>query len=179
MVEDFRQLCSEETGDDGGRCFVTTQTVGIGGAGDAGLEQAVVTPYGHECLYDKGYEPQVVLLCAPWTVEQDAGVGHEAPVVVLARTVDAGERLLVEQAAEAVVARHLFHEHHQQHVVVYREVRLLEDRGKLKLVGRSLIVACLAGDAQFESLNLKVAHEGCHTFGDRAEVVVVHLLVLG
>ena len=38
-------------------------------------------------------------------------------------------------------------------------------------------MACLAGNAQFESLYLKVFHESLHAVGDGAEIVVVHLLV--
>ena len=40
-------------------------------------------------------------------------------------------------------------------------------------------MARLAGNAELEGLNLKVAHESRHAFGNGAEVVVVHLLVLG
>ena len=40
-------------------------------------------------------------------------------------------------------------------------------------------MACLAGNGKFEGLYLEVFHEGLHAVGDGAEVVVVHLLVLG
>ena len=59
------------------------------------------------------------------------------------------------------------------------KVCLLEDRSQLKLVGRNLVVACLAGDAQFESLDFQILHESLYTLRDSTEVVVVHLLVLG
>jgi hypothetical protein len=49
-----------------------------------------------------------------------ARVGRHRPVVVLARAVDAGERLLVEQALEAVALRHLLQHLHREHVVVGR-----------------------------------------------------------
>ena len=45
-------------------------------------------------------------------------VGRHRPVVVLARPVDAGERLLVDQEHEAVLRRELPHHRHDDHVVV-------------------------------------------------------------
>ena len=63
--------------------------------------------------------------------------------------------------------------------MVHGEVCFLEDRSQLELVWSGLVVACLARDAKLEGLYLKVAHKGCHTLGNGAEVMVVHLLVLG
>ena len=63
--------------------------------------------------------------------------------------------------------------------MVNGKVGLLVDRCQLKLVWCHLIVTCLTRDAQFECLYLEVAHECCHALWDAAEVVVVHLLVLG
>ena len=63
--------------------------------------------------------------------------------------------------------------------MVNGEVGLFEDRSEFKLVGGYLVVAGLTGDAQFEGLDLEVAHEGCHTLRDGAKVVVIHLLVFG
>ena len=59
------------------------------------------------------------------------------------------------------------------------EVGLLEDRCQLKLVWCYLVVASLARNAEFESLNLQVFHECLDTLRDGTEVVVIHLLVLG
>ena len=153
--------------------------MGVAGVHDAGLEQSVVLVDGHERLHGEDHEAQVVLTRLAWSMEQDAGVGGERPVVVLARTVDAVERLLVEQHLEAVLVGHALHERHEQHVVVHGEVGLLEDRSALKLVGGHLVVACLYRYAKFESLDLEVLHEGLHALRDGAEIVVVHLLVLG
>ena len=63
--------------------------------------------------------------------------------------------------------------------MVNGEVALLEDGGQLELVGGYLVMACLAGDAKLQGFDLQVLHEGGYTAGDGAEVVVVHLLVLG
>ena len=179
MREQVGELLAQEGRDDGGRCLVGPQAVGVGGAHDAGLEQSVVAVHAHERLDDEGHEAEVVLRRLPRCVQQHAVVGGEAPVVVLARAVDALEGFLVEQHLEAVLACHLLHEAHEQHVVVDGQVGLLEDGRELKLVGGHLVVACLAGDAQLQGLDLEVFHEGLHALGDGAEVVVVHLLVLG
>ena len=77
-----------------------------------------------------------------------------------------------------MIAGYLLHQRHQQHVMVDSEVALLEDGCELKLVGRYLVVARLHRNGQLQSLYLKVFHEGLHTIGNGAEIVVVHLLVL-
>ena len=59
------------------------------------------------------------------------------------------------------------------------KVTLLEDRCQLKLIGRYLVVTCLAGDGEFERLDLQILHKGLYTVGNGAEVVIVHLLVFG
>ena len=78
-----------------------------------------------------------------------------------------------------MLAGHLLHERHEQHVVVHGEVCLFKDRCKFKLVGSHLVVAGLHRDGQFECLDFQILHECLHTVGDCAEVVVVHLLILG
>ena len=85
----------------------------------------------------------------------------------------------MEQYTEAVLAGHSLHHRHEQHVVVYGQVGFLEYRGQFKLVGSDLVVARLTGDAQFESHDFQLAHEGSHALGYGPEVVVIHLLVLG
>ena len=77
-----------------------------------------------------------------------AGVGAHRPVVVLARAVDAGERLLVQQADEAVAAGDVLHDLHRQLLVVGADVRVLEDRRELVLRRRDLVVARLDRHAE-------------------------------
>ena len=133
----------------------------------------------HERLHDEDSEAQVLFRRLAGCMEQHPRIGREAPVVVLSGTVDSCERLLVQECPESVLACHPFHERHEQHVMVHCQVRVLEDRGKLKLVGCHLVVPCLHRDSQHQGLYLQVAHEGCHTFRNAAEVMVIHLLVLG
>ncbi len=86
-------------------------------------------------------------------------VGPHRPVVVLARAVDAGERLLVQQADQAVAARHVLHDLHGQLLVVGADVGVLEDRRDLVLVRRDLVVARLHRHA--EAAQLALASRAC------------------
>ena len=179
MVEQFAELLAKERRDDGRRCLIGSQTMCVGGTHDAGLDKSVVLIHTHQCFHDEGHKAQVVYRGLTGSVQQYAGIGREAPVVVLSRTVDACKGLFVQQGSESVLACHLLHQQHQQHVVIYCQVGFLKDRSHLELVGSHLVVTCLAGDAQLECCNLKVFHEGLNTVGDGAEIVVFHLLVLG
>ena len=121
----------------------------VGSTDDGCLEQAIVAIDCHQRFDDECNEAQVVEGRLAWAMKQDAGVGGEAPVVVLAAAVDACEGFLVQETAEAMLASHFLHQAHDEHVVVHGEVRLLEDGSQLELVGRYLVVACLAGDSEF------------------------------
>ena len=113
---------------------------------------------GHHIGYESD-ELEVAHRSLGRSEEQSAGIGAETPVVVLARTVDAGERLLVEEHTEIVSACHLSYKRHKQHVVVVGKVGLLKYRSKLKLVGSHLIMTRLGRDAEAVALYLKVKHE--------------------
>ena len=76
------------------------------------------------------------------------GVGAHRPVVVLARAVDAGERLLVQQADQAVAAGDVLQHLHRQLLVVGADVRVLEDRRELVLRRGDLVVAGLDRHAE-------------------------------
>ena len=105
-------------------------------------------------------------------------VAH-APVQVLARSVHAGERLLVQQARQPELRRHPPHHLHRHHLMVGGDVGVLEDRRDLVLAGRHFVVAGLDRDADLVELALDFHHEGQDAVGDGAEVVVFHLLPLG
>ena len=107
------------------------------------------------------------------------GVGAHRPVVVLARAVDAGERLLVHEADKAVAAGHVLEDLHGQLLVVGADVGVLEDRGQLVLGRCDLVVARLDRNAEALQLLLGLEHAGQDPFGDRAEVVLVELVPLG
>ena len=124
-------------------------------------------------------EEDRVLLRVVARVEQVAPAVGDGPVVVLAGAVHAGEGLFVQEAHEAVALGGLAQHLHDEHVVVDGEVELLEDRGELELRGRDLVVARLGWDAEAPELALDLLHELDHAGADRAEVVVLELLVLG
>ena len=96
---------------------------------------------------------------------------------MLTTTIDACKRFFVQQAAEAVFASDIAHKRHEQHIVVHCQVTFFVDWCKFKLVRSHLVVACLAGDAQFQSLDFQIAHKFCHALRDSPKIVVFHLLV--
>src|SRR5690625_4112932 len=101
--------------------------------------------------------------------------GHR-PVVVLARAVDAGERLLVYQADETVLAGNLPKRQHDKLLMVGRDVGVFKDRRDLVLTGRDLVMARFDGHAEAVQLPLDLQHVGQHAVGDAAEVMIAQLL---
>ena len=95
MVEQFGKLLAQEGADDGRRCLVAAQAVGIGGTHDRGFQESVVAIYCHQRLYDERHEAQVLLWCLPWCMQQYAVVSRQTPVVVLTAAVDAVEGLFM------------------------------------------------------------------------------------
>ena len=104
-------------------------------------------------------------------------VAH-APVEVLAGAVDAGERLLVQQAREAEVRRQPPHRLHRHHLVIGGDVGVLEDRRDFVLARRDFVVPRLDRDADLVELALDFHHEGEDALGNRAEVLILELLAL-
>ena len=102
----------------------------------------------------------------------------DRPVDVLARAVDPGERLLVEETHEPVFLGGGLHHRHHQLLVISRDVRRFEVRGDLELSRCHLVVVGLGGDPEAVQLVLELLHEHLDASGDRAEVVVVELLTL-
>ena len=105
------------------------------------------------------------------------GVAHR-PVDVLAGTVDAFERLLVQQAVHPVLPGRVLQQRHGELLVIGGHVGGLEEGGDLELTGCHFVVASLGGDSQGVHLPLHVLHEDLDPLGDRTEVVVVELLAL-
>ena len=142
-VEDRGQLVAEEDGDDGRRRFVRAEAVVVARGGDGDAQQILILV---DALDDRGEEEQElrVLLRQLAGLEQVlARVGGDRPVVVLAGAVDTRERLLVQQADEAVALRHVLHHFHGELVVVGGDVGRREDRRELMLCRRDLVVLCL------------------------------------
>ena len=150
-VEGLLQLGAEEDRDDRRRGLVGAEAVVLAGVGDRRAQQLLVRVDG---LHHGGAEEQEqqVLVRRVTRLEQvDARVRAHRPVVVLARAVDAGERLLVQQADEAVAEGDVLHRLHHQLVVVGADVRVLEDRGDLVLRRGDLVVPGLDETPSFAS----------------------------
>ena len=170
---------AQEGGHDCRRRFVGTQTVGVGGAGNGGLQQGVVLLHGGQDIDKEGDELEVALGVLARSEQLRALVGAKRPVVVFAGTVHAVEGLLVQEHHEAVLAGDAAHQVHHDLVLVVREVGLAVDRRELELVRGHFVVAGFQRNAEAVAGDLQVTHESGHAGRDGAEVVIVQLLVLG
>ena len=178
-AEDLLELGAQEDRDDRRRGLVGAQAMILPGRGDRCPQQPLVLVDGLDDRRAEEQELQVLVRGVAGLEQVLAVVGAHRPVVVLARAVDAGERLLVQEADEPVAAGHVLHDLHGQLLVVGTYVRVLEDRRDLVLGRGDLVVAGLDRDAELGQLALGVEHAGQHALGDRAEVVVVELVALG
>ena len=150
----------------------------LAGVRDARAEQVGVRVDGLDDRDEEREELGVGVRVVARVEEVLAVVRAHRPVVVLARAVDAGERLLVDQERQVVLAGDAPHQAHHDHVVVGPDRGRLVDRGHLELAGRHLVVAGLGRDAQAPQLAVQVHHEGEDPLADRAEVLVLQLLAL-
>ena len=82
----------------------------VGSTHNRGLQQSVVLVNTHQCLHDEGSKAQVGLWGLARSMQQDAVISTQTPVVMLTRTVDTGKWLLVQQHAESVLTGHLLHQ---------------------------------------------------------------------
>jgi hypothetical protein len=91
----------------------------------------------------------------------------DRPVVVLARAVDAGERLLVQQAGHAVLLGHARQRLHDQLLVVGREVGVFVDRRDLVLAGATSLCRVLTGTPSLKSSRSRRACRPARARGSR------------
>ena len=124
-------------------------------------------------------ELHVVVRVRPRAEQIVAFVVADRPVDVLARSVDAGKRLLVQQAREPVLRRRPPHRLHRHHLVIGGHVRVLEDRRDFVLTGRHLVVTRLHRHADLVQFALHLRHERHHALGNRAEILIFELLTFG
>jgi hypothetical protein len=99
--------------------------------------------------------------------------------LVFAGSVHAGERFLVQQARETELRRRALQRFHHHHLVIGRDVRVLEHRRDLMLARRHLVVARLHRHADFIELRLDFGHERHHPVGNGPEMLILELLALG
>ena len=178
-IEYLRELAAQKDRDDCGGRFVRAQPVGVRRAGNRRFEQSVVFVNGHHHVDHECDELQVFPGCLTRSEQIDARIGPQRPVVMLTAAIDSLERLLVQQHTERVTARYLTHHGHQQQVVVIGQIGFFENRGHLELVRSHFVVSRLDRNAQLVTLVFEILHKGHHPRGDRPEVMVFELLVLG
>ena len=179
LIDDVLELIAEEDRDDGRRCLVGAEAMIVVRAADGDTEQLGILGDGANYGHAEDEELGVVVRRVAGVEQVFAGVGRHRPVVVLTRAVDAGERLLVEQAGQAVLVGGAADDFHRQHLVVGRQVAVFEDRGDFILGRGHFVVARLDRHAELEQLALRVGHAGQHALGDGAEVLVFQFLALG
>ena len=98
---------------------------------------------------------------------------------MLARTVNAGKGLFVQQAHHVVLTRKLLHKLHGYLVVVGRNIGCRIDRRKLVLGRRDLVMLGFCKNAELPQLLVKLLHERGNARLYRSVIVVVQLLALG
>ena len=177
LVDDVGELVAEVHGDDCRRSFVGTETVVVTGASDCHTEQVGVGVDSIDDGTERGEEDGVLVRVLARVQEVRFAVVH-GPVVVFAGTVDAGERLFVQQANESVAVGDLAEYFHNLHVVVASEVYFLEHRGKFELGRSHFVMAGLGRNAELPEFLFHIVHEVDDASRNATEVVVFHLLVL-
>ncbi len=73
----------------------------------------------------------------------------------------------------------IFHEIHDQQIVIDRHVGFFKTRRALVLAGRHFVMAGHDRDSKFERFHLERFHEILYSHRDSAEIMIVHLLALG
>ena len=177
LLDDLGKLVAQEDGHNRRRSLVGAQTVVIAGRSDGSAQELLIVVDGLDHRGEEDDELQVVERGVA-RIEQVLGLGAERPVVVLARTVDALERLLMQQADQIVAGGDELHLLHHDQVLVDGLVDLAIDGGELMLAGGNLVVLSLGGDAERPQLVVQVLHIGRDGGADCAKVVLLELLAL-
>jgi hypothetical protein len=178
LVEDVGQHVAEEDRHDRRRSLVGAEAMVIGRARDRAAQQLRMHIHRADHRAEEGEELHVRVRVVARVEQVHARVGRQRPVVVLARAVDAREGLLMHQAREAMALGGLLEHAHGDHLMVDRDIGVLECRRELELAGGDLVVARLDGHAELEQPLLDLGHVAEHALRDRAEVVVLELLPL-
>ncbi len=148
----------------------------VAGRRDRGAQEtAVLVHCAHDGAAERHELRVVVRRCA--RIEQVAlGRVAERVVQMLARAVDAGERLLVQEAHEVVLLGDRLQGHHHQLLMIGGDVGAFEHRRDFELAGGHFVVARGDRNAEDEQLTLELEHERLHASRDHAEVVILELL---
>ena len=172
-------MISQENRDDRRRRLTAAQALVVARAGRAHPQQIRVQVHRPDEGTEHQQKLQVALRVLAGGEQVLAGVGAQRKVVVLARAVDVGKRLLVQQAGQAVLFTDGAHRLHNQLVVVAGDVGGGVFRRQLVLGRGGLVVLGLAGDAHLPEVLVQILHELADPDADAPAVVVVQLLPLG
>ena len=146
-LDDLGELVAQEDGHDRRRRLVGTQAMIVAAARGTGAQEVLVLVHGLDHGGEEDDELQVLQRRVAG-LEQVLVGGAERPVVVLAASVYALERLLVQQAHQIVAACDELHLLHHEEVVIHRGVELRVYGRELMLAGRDLVVLGLGRNAQ-------------------------------
>ena len=94
------------------------------------------------------------------------------------RTVHPLVGFLVQQHPEIMTTSHFLHGGHQQLVMIDSQIRLFKNRGALELIRGHLVMAGLDRDSQAMALVFQLFHESRNPCRDRAEILILQLLIL-
>ena len=175
LLDNLGKLVTQEDGHNRRRSLVGAQTMVIAGRGNRGTQELLIVIDGLDHRGEEDDELQVVERGVT-RIEQILGLGAERPVVVLARTVDALERLLVQQADQVVAGGDELHLLHHDQVLVDGLVDLTVDGGELMLAGSDLVVLGLGGNAERPQLVVQILHIGRDGGADSAKIVLLEFL---
>ena len=172
------QFVTQEDRHNGRRCFVCAETMIVACSRNRDTEKILIIVY----RFDDGTQEQQELCifirrCAG-RKQILTGIGGNRPVVVLAASVDPGERLLVKQANKTVSARNLLHNLHRKLVVVGCDIGGRIDRRQLVLSRSNLVVFRLCQDTQLPEFVIEFLHKGGNSRLDDTKVMVIHFLSL-
>ena len=177
-IQNSLQLVADEHGDDRRRRLVRAQTVIVAGRSDGNAEQILIFVNSLDNGGQKQDELAVFARVLARLEQVLACIGGNRPVVVLAGTIYAFKRLLMQQAGEAVLLCHRAHDLHGQLIVVSSDVGGGEDRRHLVLARCNLVMLGLGEDTQLPQFLVKILHKGSYTRTECTKVVIVHLLTL-
>ena len=98
---------------------------------------------------------------------------------MLARTVYSAIWLFVQEYIKMMLPGNTLHQIHDELVVVVGKVTVFEDRGQLKLVGSYFVMTGFGRNTEFVTLDFEFFHKCSDTWRDRAEIMILQLLVFG
>ena len=98
---------------------------------------------------------------------------------MLAGTGHAGKGLFMQQTNQIMLSGHLFHNGHDQLIIIAGSIGICVDGGHLVLARRTLIVFGLAENTQPPKLFIQIPHKCGNTGADGAKIMVIQFLTLG